>query len=503
MPPYAFTRRIDGPTQTLFAAHLNELQAAIESLDPPSAGTTLAPIGGVTSREWRGATVRDIRDWYRDASGVVRTDIEVFRAMALDVAAAGGGAVAVTAKPTGDGAWSWPYEIVTTFVDLPSNIHLFGAGPGGGRFLPTGGATGDNSCMFRVFGPKQHGLIERLFFKGENGTDGTGFIYALNHQSNAIGIFGDTFSQGPNNWTVRDCRFADLHGFSVHSAGGSNVFGPRRIKVLDSLFTYCGNGVNLLGGDCQSRGNVVFNSEGFENGGRGMILANNIIIAALGTGLNVGGSAQDDGGGIVANNVLIGSSGEGMSVGDGIHDMTIMGNVVLGTEGYAFRTGVGFVPEFAPRNLNITGNIFRSTATQSTAFECGAPNSTVHNNHIGGSGQEPLHIISTGGSFTANTIDLGTVSGRAFQASSTGGVTATDNFFGGDNQYTPFAYFDGTLGVGNWRAGSAFRLTALPTASAQWRGSTVWITAAAGSADVYKMATKDAANAYAWRDLLV
>lgn len=130
------------------------------------------------------------------------------------------------------------------------------------------------------------------------------FVFNKNAQSTCI------YAVTGSDLVVKGCTFDDLHGFSIHEDGNSE-----RTHVFDCVTRNCANGINVNGNWTILTNNRMYNSEGFECAGRGVLIQNNTIKNALVCAIAVGGNTVDNyeaPGSQVIGNTIDGCNGIGI-----------------------------------------------------------------------------------------------------------------------------------------------------------------------------------------------
>jgi hypothetical protein len=216
---------------------------------------------------------------------------------------------------------------------------------------------------FRCQDKTSNVVFEGLHFIGTNKP----FVHVQNAQSVCIDLWQQNWDPNTNIYqslshdiTVRDCLFEDMWGFSIHGRGEDE-----RICVLGCTTLNCANGINVNSKWGVFSHNRIYNSEGFECGGRGVVISNNTIVNALIGAISCGGSTAENAenpGSIVIGNVIDGcvvdangAGGVGIVLADASSHSICANNTVRHCEngGILVKTDVG---PYIIRGVMITGN---------------------------------------------------------------------------------------------------------------------------------------------------
>jgi len=452
---------------------------------------------------WRAAPWRNINDWPRIGSET--NDYGRFQRASTEIGA--NGFLMVAPNVEGDGSWLLPQipdVPLLTRVDVLGgqtikglNAHALINTPGGDNSGV--GVDVARSAPFIVQG-KQKVVFEDLYFKGDNGTTPATFSVGLpadQFQGSCITVIHSEAGVVPEDVVIRGCTFEYLYGFSVHAFLG------RRNHLFENTMRYTANGCNFqVEADSIQMFNSFHKTEGFETTGARTMTIGNVLTESLG-GLIVGGTAVNQPGSIIGYNTVdvhptLGQ-GLGIGLGDGFVDSLVVGNVIVGAQGYALYSANSFGAAYQPARNLIANNIFRNSLNVAIL---GASADTLYaDNIILGGGNVAFVNIAPRCSFTGNIMSLGTGTPRAFQLE----AGSTDTLVDDSNQYPPFAYFDATAGDGTatFRDGSFVRLTARPTVNQLWRGCTVAVRSTTAADDTLdKGMQQGGAGVYAWRSLV-
>lgn len=175
-------------------------------------------------------------------------------------------------------------------------------------------------CFSSLFGYTKV-RYENLSFVGTNDP----FVFNKNAQSTCIyAITGEDL-------VVKGCYFENLHGFSIHEDGNSE-----RTHIFDCVTKNCANGINVNGNWTILTNNRLYNSEGFECAGTGVLIQNNTIKNALVCGISVGGNTVNNfeapGSQVLGNNID-GCDGIGILGNNAFVYGTISGNTIRRCDG--------------------------------------------------------------------------------------------------------------------------------------------------------------------------
>lgn len=213
----------------------------------------------------------------------------------------------------GDGTWTVDCGGLSDsrlVITVPSGFKITGNGTGRTIIYVTNTTTGAGLDGVSVFGCAEGTTdvdFDGLHFKGTNGTSIGTFSYVLNNQNSCITVL----LVASKRVVVRNCTFEFLWGFSVHCPGDCES-----VHVLDCTSFCCANGINVNANNSLQCRNDISYSEGFEAGGRGVIVAQNIIRNGYGVGVTIGG-AQTLGVSFPAN-IVSGNTIDTISDGAGI-----------------------------------------------------------------------------------------------------------------------------------------------------------------------------------------
>lgn len=225
-------------------------------------------------------------------------------------------------------------------ITVPSNFAITGDGFGRTVINVTNTTEDVGGWGVNVFGfasNAEHVTFEGLHFKGEND-----FTYVLNNQNSCIR------SLVVSDIIIRNCKFENLWGFSVHDDGSE------RVHVLNCTFVQCANGVNVNADWSLQVGNVFNNAEGFESSGQYLVVANNTFADALGVAISAGGNISGDEfpGGMICGNTIQGSTSIGIAVADGFCSGVVSNNVVMKCE----QGGIIFANSLGPQHSIVIAN---------------------------------------------------------------------------------------------------------------------------------------------------
>lgn len=163
--------------------------------------------------------------------------------------------------------------------------------------------------------------------------------------------------RGATDVTVQDCIFERQFGFPVHARAGGD-----RFRLLDSSMIDCMNGANIIGDDCEARGNRVLRSEGFENVGHGFIMDNNrfvdVLLSAIACGGHTGPGSHGNRsfGARITNTIVRHAWRYGIELSTNVSDVLVQGNFLERCRGHAVIAGGGGDGTNPPRNIRLYDN---------------------------------------------------------------------------------------------------------------------------------------------------
>ncbi len=254
---------------------------------------------------------------------------------------------AITALPAGGGTvylMEGTY-IIDGAITVPSNVTLTGAGTA--TILKIKNATNTSVTIINASGGTNK-VISSLKFEGNSSNNSTGTQRAIDYggagNSTTAGVVMDKLD-------VQNFRSESIYGVggsyskltnSYIAANGEGIHsnGIDRIEISHNIFrAQTGNSIASYGLRARITNNNVVGGTGVLTSTESVV-ANNVVQASAGNGINVGGTDSS-----ITSNIVSGNAGIGISLSNFTQRNTISGNTLTdnGQHGIAFGVFTGSV----------------------------------------------------------------------------------------------------------------------------------------------------------------